>query len=138
MGVRPCLHGRDGHATKDEAMPIKFYNPTSAGRRAGSVLDYKATLTKFTPEKALTKGKRRASGRNHHGVITAKHRGGGNKKLYRMIDFRRRKDGMPAKVLGIEYDPNRSCNIALVQYEDGEKSYILAPNGLRVDQTIIS
>ena len=68
-------------------MPIKFYNPTSAGRRAGSVIDYKATLTKFEPEKSLTVGKRRASGRNHHGVITAKHRCGGNKKLYRIIDF---------------------------------------------------
>jgi len=119
-------------------MPIKFYNPTSAGRRAGSVLDYKATLTKFTPEKSLTKGKRRASGRNHHGVITAKHHGGGNKRLYRLIDFKRQKDNVPAKVVGIEYDPNRSCNIALIQYEDGEKSYILAPNGLRVDQTVIS
>src|SRR5690349_14782398 len=119
-------------------MPIKKYNPTSAGRRAGSVLDYKATITKFEPEKSLTKGKRRASGRNHHGVITAKHRGGGNKKLYRLIDFRRRKDGVPAKVLGIEYDPNRSCNIALIEYEDGERSYILAPNGLRVGQSIVS
>src|SRR6476619_4691335 len=119
-------------------MPIKFYNPTSAGRRAGSVLDYRSSITKQTPEKSLTKGKRRANGRNHHGVITAKHRGGGNKKLYRLIDFRRRKDAMPAKVLGIEYDPNRSCNIALIEYEDGEKSYILAPNGLRVGQTIVS
>ena len=114
------------------AMPIKFYNPTSAGRRAGSVLDYKAMLTKFKPEKSLTVGKRRANGRNHHGVITAKHRGGGNKRLYRIIDFKRQKDGVPAKVEAIEYDPNRSCNIALIQYEDGEKSYILAPNGLRV------
>jgi large subunit ribosomal protein L2 len=119
-------------------MPIKFYNPTSAGRRAGSVLDYKATLTKFTPEKSLTKGKRRASGRNHHGVITAKHHGGGNKRLYRLIDFKRQKDNVPAKVVGIEYDPNRSCNIALIQYEDGVKSYILAPNGLRVNQTVVS
>src|SRR5438045_8625041 len=119
-------------------MAIKFYNPTSPGRRAGSVIDYKAILTKFKPEKSLTVGQRRANGRNHHGVITAKHHGGGNKRLYRLIDFRRRKDGVPAKVLGIEYDPNRSCNIALIQYEDGEKSYILAPNGLRVDQTIVS
>jgi len=117
-------------------MPIKFYNPTSAGRRAGSVLDYKAVLTKFEPEKSLTKGKRRASGRNHHGVITAKHRGGGNKRLYRLIDFKRLKDGVPAKVIAVEYDPNRSCHIALIQYEDGQKSYILCPNGLKVGATV--
>jgi large subunit ribosomal protein L2 len=117
-------------------MPIKFYNPTSAGRRAGSVIDYKATLTKFEPEKSLTVGKRRASGRNHHGVITAKHRGGGNKKLYRIIDFKRTKDGVNANVEAIEYDPNRSCFIALIKYEDGEKAYILAPNGLKVGTTI--
>ena len=119
-------------------MPIKFYNPTSPGRRAGSVLDYKAVLTKFTPEKSLTVGKRRANGRNNHGVITAKHRGGGNKRLYRIIDFRRQKDGVPATVQSIEYDPNRSCHIALVQYTDGEKSYILAPNGLKVGATVVS
>jgi len=119
-------------------MPIKFYNPTSAGRRAGSVVDYKAVLTKFEPEKSLTVGRIRANGRNHHGVITAKHRGGGNKKLYRIIDFRRNKDGVNATVDAIEYDPNRSCFIALIRYEDGEKSYILAPNGLKVGQTIIN
>ncbi len=117
-------------------MPIKFYNPTSAGRRAGSVVDYKKVLTKFEPEKSLTVGKRRAHGRNHHGVITAKHRGGGNKKLYRIIDFKRTKDGVPATVEAIEYDPNRSCFIALVRYEDGDKRYILAPNGLKVGQQI--
>ncbi|HEX5243379.1 MAG TPA: 50S ribosomal protein L2 [Tepidisphaeraceae bacterium] len=119
-------------------MPIKFYNPTSAGRRAGSVLDYKAVLTKFEPEKSLCVGKRRANGRNHHGVITAKHRGGGNKKLYRIIDFKRIKDDVPAKVEAIEYDPNRSCHIALIKYEDDTKSYILAPNGLTVGATIVS
>jgi large subunit ribosomal protein L2 len=119
-------------------MPIKFYNPTSAGRRAGSVVDYKAVLTKFEPEKSLTTGKRRAHGRNHHGVITAKHRGGGNKKLYRIIDFRRNKDGILATVEAIEYDPNRSCFIALIRYADGEKSYILAPNGLKVGTQIIN
>ena len=120
-------------------MPIKFYNPTSAGRRAGSVVDYKAVLTKFEPEKSLTVGKRRASGRNHHGVITAKHRGGGNKKLYRLIDFKRNtKDGIPATVAALEYDPNRSCFIALLKWEDGDKCYILAPNGLKVGQTVVS
>src|SRR5690349_11938855 len=120
-------------------MPIKFYNPTSAGRRAGSVIDYKATLTKFEPEKSLTVGKRRANGRNHHGVITAKHRGGGNKKLYRIIDFKRNtKDGIEATVDAIEYDPNRSCFIALIKYADGDKAYILAPNGLKVGAKITS
>jgi large subunit ribosomal protein L2 len=119
-------------------MPIKTYNPTSPGRRDGSVVDYRAVITKNKPEKSLTVGKRRASGRNHHGVITAKHRGGGNKKLYRIIDFKRTKDGIPANVEAIEYDPNRSCFIALIRYEDGEKAYILAPNGLRVGQTVIS
>jgi large subunit ribosomal protein L2 len=120
-------------------MPIKFYNPTSAGRRAGSVVDYKAVLTRSEPEKSLTVGKRRASGRNNHGVITAKHRGGGNKRLYRIIDFRRNtKDGIPATVQSIEYDPNRSCFIALIQYEDGEKAYILAPNGLKVGAKVMN
>ncbi|HEY7116091.1 MAG TPA: 50S ribosomal protein L2 [Tepidisphaeraceae bacterium] len=119
-------------------MPIKYYNPTSAGRRAGSVLDYKAVVTKFEPERSLTVGKRRANGRNHHGVITAKHRGGGNKKLYRLIDFKRNKDGVAARVEAIEYDPNRSTFIALIKYQDGTKSYILAPNGLRVGATVVS
>jgi large subunit ribosomal protein L2 len=119
-------------------MPIKFYNPTSAGRRAGSVLDYKAEITKQKPEPSLVKGKRRANGRNHHGVITAKHRGGGNKRLYRQIDFKRIKDGIDAKVVAIEYDPNRTVNIALLEYTDGEKSYILAPLGLKVGQTVVS
>jgi len=119
-------------------MAIKFYNPTSPGRRQGSVIDYKAVLTKFKPEKSLCIGKIRANGRNHHGVITAKHRGGGNKRLYRLIDFKRQKDGMKANVEAIEYDPNRSCFIALIRYEDGEKSYILAPNGLKVGATVQS
>src|SRR5436853_7480826 len=105
-------------------MAIRFYNPTSPGRRAGSVLDYKAVLTKFTPEKSLTRGQRRANGRNHHGVITAKHTGGGNKRLYRLIDFKRLKDGVAAAVKSIEYDPNRSVHIALIEYPDGVKSYI--------------
>src|SRR5438477_4791650 len=119
-------------------MAIKKYNPTSAGRRAGTVVFYKATLTKFEPEKSLTVGKRRANGRNHHGVITAKHRGGGNKKLYRIIDFKRNKDGVVAKVEAIEYDPNRSTFIALIRYTDGDKAYILCPNGLRVGATVVS
>jgi large subunit ribosomal protein L2 len=117
-------------------MPIKFYNPTSAGRRAGSVLDYKAVITKSKPEPSLTVGQHRKGGRNHHGVITAKHRGGGNKRLYRLVDFKRNKDGVTAKVEAIEYDPNRSCHIALIRYDDDQKSYILAPNGLKVGATV--
>src|SRR5450432_2493985 len=119
-------------------MAIKFYNPTSPGRRAGSVIDYKAVLTRSKPEKSLTVSQTRANGRNHHGVITAKHRGGGNKRLYRIVDFKRTKDGIPATVRHIEYDPNRSCFIALIEYTDGEKSYILAPNGLMVGQSVVS
>jgi large subunit ribosomal protein L2 len=119
-------------------MPIKSYNPTSPGRRQGTVIDYKSVITRQTPEKSLTTGKRRPTGRNHHGVITAKHHGGGNKRLYRTIDFKRSKDSIPATVQSVEYDPNRSCHIALIQYSDGEKAYILAPNGLRVGQTVTS
>ena len=120
-------------------MAIKFYNPTSAGRRAGSVIDYKSVLTTSKPEKSLTVGKRRASGRNHHGVITAKHRGGGNKRLYRIIDFKRNtKDGIPAVIKTVEYDPNRSCFISLIEYPDGTKSYILSPDGIKVGTTVVS
>lgn len=119
-------------------MPIKKYKPTSPGRRAGSVLDYKSLITKHKPEKSLCVGQIRSNGRNNHGVITAQGRGGGNKRLYRKIDFKRLKDDMPAAVLALEYDPNRSCHIALIQYQDGTKSYILAPLGLKVGQTVIS
>src|SRR5580698_1920252 len=120
-------------------MAIRFYNPTSPGRRQGTVIDYKSVLTKFTPERSLTVGQTRASGRNHHGVITAKHHGGGNKRLYRIIDFRRNsKDGMVANVEAIEYDPNRSVFIALIKYEDGVKAYILCPHGLKVGAKVVS
>jgi large subunit ribosomal protein L2 len=120
-------------------MPIKFYNPSSAGRRAGSVLDYKSEITKFSPEASLVVGRIRANGRNHHGVITAKHRGGGNKRLYRIIDFKRNsRDGQVANVEAIEYDPNRSVNLALIKYEDGTKAYILCPNGLRPGAKVVS
>jgi len=101
-------------------------------------VDYRKVLTKFTPEPSLVRGVRRATGRNHHGVICTKHRGGGNKKLYRLIDFKRQKDGVKATVQSIEYDPNRTVFIALVQYADGEKRYILAPNGLQVGATVES
>ena len=119
-------------------MAIKKYKPTSPGRRAGSVLDYKTLLTKFKPEKSLCVGQIRGSGRNHHGKITSQGRGGGNKRLYRLIDFKRLKDNMPAAVLAIEYDPFRTCHIALIQYQDGTKSYILGPLGLKVGQTVVS
>lgn len=116
-------------------MGIKTYNPTSAGRRHGSVLDF-TELTTRKPEKSLLRPLRRTGGRNNHGRITVRHRGGGHKRRYRLIDFRRDKDGVPAKVKSIEYDPNRSANIALLWYADGEKRYILAPQGLAVGQAI--
>ena len=116
-------------------MGIKTYNPTSAGRRHGSVLDY-TELTARKPEKSLLRPLRKTGGRNNHGRITCRHRGGGHKRRYRLIDFRRDKDGVPARVKSIEYDPNRSANIALLWYADGEKRYILAPQGLEVGQAI--
>ncbi len=118
-------------------MAIKVYKRTSPGRRNSSV-NLKEEVTKKKPEKSLLKPLKKTGGRNHKGVITARHRGGGNKRKYRLIDFKRNKDGMAATVLGIEYDPNRSCNIALLQYEDGEKRYILAPAGLKVDAKVYS
>ena len=117
-------------------MAVKKYKPTSPGRRSGSVINYKTLLTKFKPEKSLCVGQTRTNGRNHHGVITCGGRGGGNKRLYRIIDFKRNKDGVPATVMAIEYDPNRSCHIALIQYADGLKTYILAPLGVKVGQTL--
>jgi large subunit ribosomal protein L2 len=118
-------------------MAIRKYNPTSAGRRHGSVLDY-AEITSTTPEKSLLRPKPKSGGRNNHGHMTTRHLGGGNKQKYRVIDFKREKDGIPAKVATIEYDPNRTCFIALLHYADGEKRYILAPIGLQVGMTILS
>lgn len=111
-------------------MAIKTYSPTSPGRRFGTVLDY-VEITKTTPEPSLIEGVRRTGGRNNHGHLTRRHRGGGNKRNYRIIDFRRDKDGVPAKVDSIQYDPNRSARIALLVYDDGEKRYIIAPEGLK-------
>ena len=111
-------------------MAIKKYKPTSPGRRFATYLRHEA-VTKGEPEKALTEGLRKSGGRNVHGRITSRHRGGGARRLYRKIDFKRRKDGVPAKVAAIEYDPNRSAHIALLHYADGEKRYILAPARLR-------
>ena len=119
-------------------MPIKQYKPTSPGRRNASGATY-SEITKKTPEKSLTvslKGK--AAGRNNQGRITVRHRGGGNRRLYRIIDWKRDKPGVPAKVVAIEYDPNRTARIALLQYADGEKRYIVAPNGLTVGAAIMS
>jgi len=118
-------------------MAIKIYKRTSAGRRNSSVLK-SDEITATTPEKSLLRPLKKKGGRNHRGVITAKHRGGGAKRKYRVIDFRRDKDEAPAEVRTVEYDPNRSVNIALVEYEDGEKRYILAPAGLKVGQKIHS
>jgi large subunit ribosomal protein L2 len=118
-------------------MPIKKYKRTTAGRRNSSV-QVREDVTTDKPEKSLLRPLKKHGGRNHSGKITSRHRGGGHKRRYRVIDFRRNRDGEPAEVLTIEYDPNRSCNIALVQYPDGEKRYILAPLGLKVGQSILS
>ena len=118
-------------------MPIRQRKPTSAGRRFQSVQTYEGVTAK-RPEKALSKGTSKTGGRNVHGRITSRRRGGGNKRLYRQIDFRRNKDGIPAKVAAIEYDPNRSARIALLHYADGEKRYILAPDGLKAGAVLQS
>ena len=118
-------------------MAIRRYKPTSPGRRFISYADY-AEVTKTKPEKSLTEGLKKSGGRNAHGRKTSRHRGGGAKRLYRRIDFKRTKDGIPAKVAAIEYDPNRSAYIALLHYLDGEKRYILAPARLRVGMSVQS
>lgn len=118
-------------------MGIKKYKPTSPGRRHGSVLDF-AEITSTTPEKSLLRPLKKTGGRNNHGHITCRRRGGGAKRRYRVIDFKRNKLDVPARVATIEYDPNRSANIALLHYADGEKRYILAPLGLEVGQTVMA
>jgi large subunit ribosomal protein L2 len=118
-------------------MPIKKHKPTSPARRFATWVD-RRELTKSRPEKSLSKGKGRSGGRNAHGRITSRHRGGGAKRRYRSIDFKRRKDGVPAKVAALEYDPNRSAHIALLHYADGEKRYILAPQRLSVGMQVSS
>ncbi|HZZ84636.1 MAG TPA: 50S ribosomal protein L2 [Anaeromyxobacteraceae bacterium] len=118
-------------------MGLKTYKPTSAGRRLMTVSDF-AEITKTTPEKKLTRPLRKSGGRNNHGHITTRHIGGGHKRRYRIIDWRRDKDGVPAKVAAIEYDPNRTARIALLHYADGEKRYILAPLGVSVGDTLLS
>lgn len=118
-------------------MAIKSYKPTTASRRQMTVTDYSG-LSKVAPEKSLLEPLKKNSGRNSYGRITVRHRGGGNRTKYRVIDFKRDKVGMNANVLTLEYDPNRSAHIALVQYEDGEKRYILAPNDLKVGDVVRS
>jgi large subunit ribosomal protein L2 len=118
-------------------MGIKIYRPTSAGRRAGSVLDY-SEITTTTPEKSLCVRLKKTGGRNHSGMITTRHIGGGARRIYRLIDFKRDKDGIPAKVASVEYDPNRNCFISLLHYADGEKRYILAPAGIKVGDMVES
>ncbi|MBV8688864.1 MAG: 50S ribosomal protein L2, partial [Candidatus Eremiobacteraeota bacterium] len=118
-------------------MPVKKFKPTSAGRRFMTTMDF-SELSAVKPERALTEVRKKHAGRNFNGHITVRHKGGGYRKLYRLIDFKRRKDAIPAKVATIEYDPNRSARIALLHYRDGEKRYILAPAELRVGDVIES
>jgi large subunit ribosomal protein L2 len=118
-------------------MPVRKYKPTTPGRRGASVSSFEE-ITRSRPEKSLVAKGRKKAGRNVHGRITARHQGGGTKRRYRLIDFRRNKDGVPAKVAHIEYDPNRSARIALLHYVDGEKRYILAPEGIRVGDRLMS
>jgi len=118
-------------------MGLRKYKPTTPGRRGASVSDF-AEVTRDRPQRSLVKKITKKAGRNAHGRVTTRHRGGGHKRRYRVIDFRRTKDGIPAKVAHIEYDPNRSARIALLHYADGEKRYILAPQGLRVGDRLAS
>jgi large subunit ribosomal protein L2 len=118
-------------------MGIKKFKPISPGRRQMTVLSFEE-ISKSKPEKALTAPLKKTGGRSKKGRMTVRHRGGGHKRLYRVIDFKRNKDGIPARVAAIEYDPNRSANIALLHYVDGEKRYIVAPNGLKVGAQIVS
>ena len=118
-------------------MAVRKYKPTTPGRRGGSVSSFEG-ITRDKPERSLLASGRNRAGRNSQGRITTRHQGGGNKRRYRMIDFKREKDGVPAKVAHIEYDPNRTARIALLHYADGEKRYILAPDGLRVGDRLLS
>jgi len=119
-------------------MGIKTYKPVTPGMRAWQSLDYKELTKGVKPEKSLTEGRKQRAGRDHKGRISVRHQGGGHKRLYRIIDFKRDKIGIPGRVASIEYDPNRSANIALIHYTDGEKRYIIAPKGLLVNAQVIS
>nr|MCR4695582.1 50S ribosomal protein L2 [Pseudobutyrivibrio sp.] len=118
-------------------MGIKTYNPYTPSRRNMTGSDF-SEITKNSPEKSLVVSLKKHAGRNNQGKITVRHQGGGNRQKYRLIDFKRNKDGIPAKVIGVEYDPNRTANIALICYADGEKAYILAPAGLTDGMTVMN
>jgi large subunit ribosomal protein L2 len=118
-------------------MALKTFKPTSPGLRTRSVIVFDE-ITKTTPEKSLVRPLKKSGGRNNHGHVTSRFRGGGHKRAYRIVDFRRNKDGVPARVGSIEYDPNRSANIALLNYRDGEKRYIVAPLGVKVGDELVS
>jgi large subunit ribosomal protein L2 len=118
-------------------MPIKQFKPISAGTRFRAISE-RTEVTRTGPEKSLVESLSKSGGRNHHGRITSRRRGGGHKRKYRIIDFKRNKQGVPAKVIAVEYDPNRTANIALVEYADGERRYILHPEGLKVGDTVQS
>lgn len=118
-------------------MTIKKFKPTSPGRRQMTVFNFEE-ITHKEPERALTVPLKKHAGRNQQGKITVRHRGGGAKRLYRLVDFRRDKEGVPGKVVAVSYDPNRSANIALISYEDGEKRYILAPEGLKLGERVVA
>ena len=118
-------------------MAIKGRRPITPGQRFRQTLDF-SEIDKTTPERSLLRSRKRISGRNHHGRITMRRRGGGHKRFLRVVDFRREKLGIPAKVAGVEYDPNRSARLALLNYADGEKRYILAPEGLKTGMTVVS
>jgi large subunit ribosomal protein L2 len=118
-------------------VPVKKYRPTSPGKRFLTTIDF-SELSNVAPERSLIEVRKKHAGRNNNGHITVRHRGGGTRRIYRIVDFKRGKDGVPAKVATIEYDPNRSCRIALLNYRDGEKRYILAPLGLKVGELVES
>ena len=133
-----CGEAREQKPSKKESvMGVKQYKPTSPGRRFQTVSDF-AEITTSKPEKSLLAPLHKKAGRNNKGRITVRHQGGGNKRRYRIIDFKRNKDGVPAKVATVEYDPNRSARIALLHYVDGEKRYILPPKGLKVGDMVVS
>jgi large subunit ribosomal protein L2 len=118
-------------------VPVKKYRPTSPGKRFLTTIDF-SELSNVAPERSLIEVRKKHAGRNNNGHITVRHRGGGTRRIYRIVDFKRGKDGVPAKVATIEYDPNRSCRIALLNYRDGEKRYILAPLGLKLGELVES
>ena len=119
-------------------MALRRFKPTSPARRLGSVIDFKSEIQRVAPEKSLVKPKKGTGGRNAHGHVTSRHRGGGHKQQYRMIDFKRNKDGIPAVVERLEYDPNRTAHIALLLYKDGERRYVIAPRNMKAGDEVVS